>query len=73
MERYIGKVVQLIYLDRKRNVSIRNVQVISVKNGRMKGYCLSAQAIRIFNLDGIVDVELAGRGGGGGLLWERKA
>ncbi|WP_336773479.1 hypothetical protein [Paenibacillus sp. MMO-58] len=59
MERFIGKVVQLIYIDRKREVSIRDVRVISVKAGRLKAYCFQAQAIRIFNLDGIVDVEIA--------------
>ncbi|MCM3628262.1 WYL domain-containing protein [Paenibacillus glycanilyticus] len=58
MEKYIGKIVQLIYINRKRDVSIRDVRVISVKAGRLKAYCFQAQAIRVFNLDGIVDVEI---------------
>lgn len=57
MEKYVGKVVQLIYIDRKRNVTIRDVKVMSVKGGRLKGYCFSAQAVRIFNMENIVDVE----------------
>ena len=61
MEKYIGKVVQLIYVDRKRQVSIRNVQVLSVKGSRLKAYCFSAQAIRIFNVENIVDVEVVKR------------
>lgn len=61
MEKFIGKVVQLIYIDRKREVSIRNVRVISVKGGQLKAYCYQALAIRIFNLDRIVDVEIAQR------------
>ncbi|MFD1954788.1 hypothetical protein ACFSL6_11595 [Paenibacillus thailandensis] len=58
MENYIGKVVQLIYVDRKQQVSIRDVKVISVKEGRFKAYCFSAKAIRIFNMSGVVDMEL---------------
>lgn len=58
MREYIGRVVQLIYVDQKHQVSIRDVRVISVKDDRLKAYCFTAQAIRIFNLDGIVDVEL---------------
>lgn len=61
MEKYIGKVVQLIYIDRQRNVTIRDVRVISVKGERLKGYCFSAQAIRIFNIENIVDVEVIKR------------
>ncbi|RIX59264.1 hypothetical protein D3P08_03660 [Paenibacillus nanensis] len=61
MERYIGKVVQLIYIDRHRNVTIRDVRVLSVKGGRMKGYCFSAQAIRIFSQENVVDIELVRR------------
>lgn len=63
MERYIGEVVQLIYIDRKRQVSIRNVRVISAKGDKFKAYCFSAQAIRIFNIKGVVDVELVKRVG----------
>lgn len=61
MEKYIGKVVQLIYIDRHRNVTIRDVRVMSVKGAKMKGYCYSAQAIRIFNLENIVDMEVVKR------------
>ncbi|SFD74959.1 hypothetical protein SAMN05216378_1255 [Paenibacillus catalpae] len=64
MEKFIGKVVQLIYIDRKRKVSIRDVRVISVKGGRLKAYCFQAQAIRIFALEQIVDVEITRRNEG---------
>lgn len=57
MKQFIGKVVQLIYVDRKRQVSIRDVQVLSVKDGRLKAYCFTALAPRIFDIDRIVDVE----------------
>lgn len=63
MEKYIGKVVQLIYVDRKRQVSIRDVQVLSVKGGQLKAYCFSAQVVRIFSVENIVDVEAVRRHG----------
>lgn len=59
MDSYIGKVVQLIYIDRKRNVSIRDVRIISVKGNQFKAFCYSAGAVRIFNVDHVVDMELA--------------
>ncbi|MFD1954312.1 hypothetical protein ACFSL6_09010 [Paenibacillus thailandensis] len=58
MEKYIGKVVQLIYIDRKHQVSIRDVRLLSVKDDRFKAYCFSAKAVRVFNMAGVVDVEL---------------
>ncbi|MFF2887464.1 hypothetical protein [Paenibacillus sp. NPDC057967] len=63
MERFLGKVVQLIYIDRKRNVSIRNVRIISVKGKQFKAYCYSAGAMRIFNEDHVVDVEVSKQAG----------
>ncbi|PWW06346.1 hypothetical protein DFQ01_103248 [Paenibacillus cellulosilyticus] len=58
MQKYVGKLVQLIYIDRKRQVSIRNVRVLSVQGSRLKAYCMTARAPRVFNIDSIVDVEL---------------
>ncbi|MEF2243958.1 WYL domain-containing protein [Paenibacillus sp. IITD108] len=61
MNQYIGKFVQLIYIDRKRQVSIRDVKIISVKGDQLKAYCFAAKAYRIFNINNIVDVELIKR------------
>lgn len=58
MERYMGKVVQLIYIDRKRQVSIRDVRIMSVKGELIKAYCLTAKAYRIFNICNIVDISI---------------
>ncbi|GBG05524.1 hypothetical protein PAT3040_00004 [Paenibacillus agaridevorans] len=61
MEKYIGKVVQLIYIDRHRNVTIRDVKVLAVKDDRVKAHCFSAGSIRIFDVSNIVDVEQVNR------------
>lgn len=58
MQKYIGKDVQLIYNDSKRNVTIRNVRVLVVGDKRFMAYCYQAQAVRTFNKSGIVDMEV---------------
>ena len=63
MQEYIGKLVQLIYVDRKQQVSIRDVRVLAVKDGKLKAYCLVSKAPRIFHVDNIVDMELIRRVG----------
>ncbi|MDQ6419936.1 hypothetical protein RB620_10870 [Paenibacillus sp. LHD-117] len=63
VEEFIGKVVQLIYNDRRRKVTIRDVRVLAIKDGRMKARCFSAGAVRIFDVDNIVDVEEVRRRG----------
>jgi predicted DNA-binding transcriptional regulator YafY len=57
MQEYIGKVVQLIYVDSKRRVTIRNVRVLAVGEHRFKAYCYLANEVRTFKISGIVDME----------------
>jgi predicted DNA-binding transcriptional regulator YafY len=58
MKEYIGKIVQLIYIDSKREVSIRNVKVLAVGEERFKAHCYHANEVRTFKLSGVVDVEV---------------
>lgn len=58
LENYLGQTVQIIYNDRNRNISIRTIQIRSIKDGRLKAYCFTAKALRIFNVENIVDAEL---------------
>lgn len=58
MQEYVGKDVQLIYNDSKRNVTIRNVKVLMAGDKRFMAYCYKAQAVRTFNIPGIVDMEV---------------
>jgi len=57
MQQYIGKIVQLIYVDSKKNVSIRNVKVLIAGNKRFMAYCYKAKEVRSFLKSGIVDIE----------------
>ncbi|OMF37418.1 hypothetical protein BK133_05015 [Paenibacillus sp. FSL H8-0548] len=54
---YIGRTVQIIYNDRNRKISIRTIQVRAVRDGKVKAFCYTANAPRIFNIVNIIDVE----------------
>lgn len=62
LKKCIGKDAQLIYIDRKRDVSIRNVRVLVVGEQRFKAYCYTAQAIRTFYNTGVVNIEVLSDG-----------
>jgi predicted DNA-binding transcriptional regulator YafY len=58
IDKYIGRTVQIIYNDRNRNISIRTIHVRSIRDGRVKAYCYTANAPRVFSMSNIIDVEL---------------
>ena len=58
MQELIGKVVQLIYIDSKKNVSIRNVKILVAGEARFMAFCYKAQEVRSFRKSGIVDIEV---------------
>ncbi len=51
IENHIGRTLQYIYNDRKRNISNRTIQVLSVRNGKVKAFCLSPNAPCVFNME----------------------
>ena len=58
MKELIGKVAQLIYIDSKKNVSIRNVKILVAGEARFMAYCYQVQEVRSFRKSGIVDMEV---------------
>lgn len=57
MQQYIGKIVQLIYIDSKREVSIRNVRVIATGAEKFMAYCYLKKGVRTFHHTGVVNIE----------------
>lgn len=49
MKKYIGRIVEIIYEDRKGNITQRRIEVLGVRNGRVKANCLKSRELRIFN------------------------
>lgn len=49
MKKYIGRIVEIIYIDRKGQITQRRIEVLGVRNGRVKANCLKSGEIRVFN------------------------
>ncbi|MCR8659384.1 hypothetical protein [Paenibacillus endoradicis] len=58
MQEYIGKDMQLIYNDSKGNVSTHIVRVIIAGKARFIAYCYTAQSVRTFHKNGVLDLEV---------------
>lgn len=57
MGNLVGRVVWIIYQDRKGAFTKRRVRVLAVKDGRLKAFCISSGAPRSFLLERILAVE----------------
>lgn len=58
MEKYIGHTIDIIYIDRKKHISFRRVQVYSVRDGRIKAFCFETKALRTFIVENILSTDL---------------
>ena len=59
IERYIGRIVDVVYMDRSGRFTKRRVQVQSVRDGRAKVYCFERQAPRAFIIENILAIQPA--------------
>lgn len=59
MHKYIGKIIEIIYEDRKGKITQRKIEILGVKNGRIKAKCLKSNALRIFNEENILSWRLS--------------
>lgn len=57
MEKYIGRVVEIIYMGKKGKITQRKIEVRSVQNGMVKAYCLNHRAPRIFMIENILAIQ----------------
>lgn len=53
-EKYIGKIIEIIYLDRHHKITKREVVVRSVTDDTVYATCLTAKAWRPFKIKGIL-------------------
>ncbi len=56
MHKYVGRVVEIIYLDRKYKITQRKIEVWSAEGGLVEAYCLERRAPRVFAIDRILAV-----------------
>lgn len=60
MKKYIGRIVEIIYEDRKGNITQRRIEVLGVRNGRVKANCLMSGELRVFNEENILAMKPVG-------------
>ena len=54
MQKYIGQIVEIIYMDRIGRITQRVVEVRLVSGGVIKAHCLTQNAPRIFRIENIL-------------------
>ncbi|MDR6779272.1 putative DNA-binding transcriptional regulator YafY [Paenibacillus peoriae] len=54
LEKYVGQIVEIVYLDRKGKLSHRRIEVHRVQNGLIRATCLQTGQPRVFRLDHVL-------------------
>ncbi|AQT83591.1 hypothetical protein ERICIV_02635 [Paenibacillus larvae subsp. larvae] len=54
MGKYVGKTVEIIYLDRKGQITQRKVQIRSIHGSMVRAYCMLSKSVRTFKLENIL-------------------
>ncbi|KKO52311.1 hypothetical protein [Paenibacillus sp. DMB20] len=62
VDKYIGDIIEIIYIDGKGNITQRKIEVIGVKDGRVRARCLQSGAPRVFRIENILAMRPAGGG-----------
>lgn len=57
MLRYVGEMVEIIYLGNDGSMTQRRIAVRSVERGRVTAFCFQRQAPRVFKLENILAVQ----------------
>lgn len=61
MEKYIGRIVEIIYLGRDGRITQRRIEVREVTGEIVKAFCLERRAPRTFQVSCILAVQPVGR------------
>ncbi|MNC74864.1 hypothetical protein D3C75_1262980 [compost metagenome] len=48
MKMSIGQTIEIIYLDKSSKITQRKIEVLSIRDGRIRATCLTSGAPRIF-------------------------
>jgi predicted DNA-binding transcriptional regulator YafY len=61
IEKCVGRIVDIIYQDRKGNITKRQISVYHVHDGKVRAFDTSKQAFRSLSITGILAVQLLGK------------
>ncbi len=51
---YLGRTVEIIYLDRNGELSQRKIRLLLMKDGRVRSYCFKRRATRYFSVKNVL-------------------
>lgn len=54
VEKYIGRTVEIIYVDREGRITQRRIEVHDVREGIVRATCLASHAPRAFRMENIL-------------------
>ncbi|MBM7566048.1 hypothetical protein [Paenibacillus sacheonensis] len=54
IDRYIDCLVTIVYMDRHRRITQRDITIKAVRDGYVKAHCLKSKGPRIFAVDNIL-------------------
>ncbi|GAA4828206.1 hypothetical protein GCM10023310_01180 [Paenibacillus vulneris] len=57
MEKYIGHIIEIIYLGSDDKITQRQIEVYSVSNDTIRARCLQRNAPRVFRIENILAVQ----------------
>jgi predicted DNA-binding transcriptional regulator YafY len=60
LERYVGRHVEIVYIDRRDRITQRTVVVLGIRGDAVRAYCTRKREHRLFKLDRILAVSLPG-------------
>lgn len=56
IEKYVGCIIEIIYLDTHNKITYRRVKVRSIRNGKVTAFCLNRKAPRSFIINNILAI-----------------
>jgi hypothetical protein len=56
LDKYVGRIVQIIYVDRYNRITQRMIEVKATKDDVVRAYCLKQKAPRVFKTANILAV-----------------
>lgn len=57
LNRYIGKTVEIIYVDQKDKITQRTIRIKTIEGGTVKAYCLQQRGPRAFVAANILAIQ----------------
>ncbi|MBB6732686.1 hypothetical protein [Cohnella zeiphila] len=57
IEKYVGRLVRVVYMDRSQHFSMRTIRIVQIKNGTVRAIDVEKGLPRSFRTDRILAVE----------------